>query len=73
MLDRFSLSRNTTCKDFVSFLAKRYGLIDQKGNFTVDEEKVIPIMSVRYDGSVCFCVFFYKKERLPNKNRSFSL
>jgi len=49
MLDRFSLSRNTTCKDFVSFLAKRYGLIDQKGNFTVDEEKVIPIMSVRYE------------------------
>ncbi len=49
MLNRYSLPKNTEANDFLNFLAKRYGLVNSKGELTVAEEYYIPVMAVRYE------------------------
>ncbi len=49
MLDTFKLKHDTDCKTLTNFLAKRYGIIDDKGNFTVKKENVLLVMELRYE------------------------
>jgi len=49
MLDKFKLPRNTSCEDLVSFLLKRYELVDKNGKLSVNEEMLMSVMAVRYE------------------------
>ncbi len=49
MLDRFNLSRDTSCQDLIAFLCNRYGLIGRDNKYTVDEKYIISVTALRYE------------------------
>ena len=49
MLDRLELPRNTDAQTLFSTLCQRYGLIDSKKKYTVEENTLMSVMAIRYE------------------------
>lgn len=49
MLDRFELSRDINCHDFIDALLDRYGLLDKENKINVDETYLYDLLALRYD------------------------